>query len=68
MTFEVPAHTQPGTILMPDGKILWRDHEWHAFGNFTVSYEQAQFARAHGWGYRTGMFLEAEHADETSMA
>jgi hypothetical protein len=44
MTFEVPAHTQPGTILMPDGKILWRDHEWHAFGNFTVSYEQAQWS------------------------
>lgn len=48
MTFEVPAHAQPGAILTPDGKILWHDHERHAFGDFTVSYEQAQFARAHG--------------------
>ena len=68
MTFEVPATAKPGDILTPDGKILCRDHELHEFGYFSVSYEQAQIARSHGWGCRSGVFLEAEHSDEKSWA
>ena len=68
MTFEVPAIAKPGDILTPDGKILCRDGDLHEFGYFTVSYEQAQAARAYGWGCRAGVFLEAEHSDEWSWA
>jgi hypothetical protein len=68
MTFEIPATAKPGDILTPDGQILCRDGELHEFGYFTVSYEQAQAARAYGWGCRAGVFIEAEHTDEKSWA
>ena len=68
MTMDIPAEAKPGDILTPDGKILCRDGELHEFGYFAVSYEQAQAARAHGWGCRSGVFLEAEHSDEKSWA
>ena len=68
MTFEIPATAKPGDILTPDGQILCRDGELHEYGYFTVSYEQAQIARAHGWGCRAGVFLEADHTDEKSWA
>ena len=61
MTFKIPPTAKPGDILTPDGQILCRDGELHEFGDFTVSYEHAQIARAHGWGCRAGVFLEAEH-------
>jgi len=68
VTFEIPDSAKPGDILTPDGKILCHDHELHEFGYFTVTYEQAQAARAYGWGCRAGVFLEAEHTDEKSWA
>jgi hypothetical protein len=68
MASQVPATGKPGDILTPDGQILGRDGEPHEYGYFTVSYEQAQIARAHGWGCRAGVFLEAEHTDEKSWA
>ena len=68
MTIDIPDTAKPGDILTPDGKILCRDRELHEFGYFSVSYDQAQIARAHGWGCRTGVFLEAEHSDEKSWA
>jgi hypothetical protein len=68
MTIDIPDSAKPGDILTSDGKILCRDRELHEFGYFSVSYEQAQIARAHGWGCRTGVFLEAEHSDEKSWA
>ena len=68
MTMDIPADAKPGDILTPDGKILCRDGDLHEFGYFTVSYEQAQIARAHGWGCRSGVFLEGEHSDEWSWA
>lgn len=68
MTFEIPATAKPGDILTSDGQILCRDGELHEFGYFTVSYEQAQAARAYGWGCRAGVFLEAEHTGEKSWA
>ena len=51
-----------------DGKILCRDRELHEFGYISVSYEQAQIARQHGWRCRSGVFLEAGHSDEKSWA
>jgi hypothetical protein len=68
MTFEISATAKPGDILTDDGKILCRDRELHEFGYFSVTYEQAQIARQHGWGCRSGVFLEAEHSDEKSWA
>ena len=68
MTFEVPVTAKPGDILTSDGKLLCRDGDLHEFGYFAVSYEQAQVARAHGWGCRAGVFLEGEHSDEWSWA
>jgi hypothetical protein len=68
MTSEVPDSARPGDVLTPDGKILCRDRQLHAFGYFSVTYEQAQIARAYGWGCRAGVFLESEHSDEKSWA
>ena len=68
MTIDIPDSAKPGDILTPDGKILCRDRELHDYGYFSVSYDQAQVARAHGWGCRAGVFLEAEHSDEKSWA
>jgi hypothetical protein len=68
MTFEIPADAKPGDILTPDGQMLCRDGKLHEFGYFTVSYEQAQIARSHGWGCRAGIFVEGEHSDEWSWA
>ena len=68
MTTNIPDDAKPGDILTPEGHILCRDRELHVFGYFSVSYEQAQVARAHGWGCRSGLFLEAEHSDAASWA
>lgn len=65
---DIPADAKPGDILTPDGQILWRDGALHAFGYFSVTYAQAQVARAHGWGCRSGLVLEAEHSDARGWA
>lgn len=48
LTSTLPNDPNPGDIATPDGRIMWRDLELHAFGYFTVSYEQAQIARRYG--------------------
>ncbi len=66
MTSRLPEGAKPGDIVTPDGQILCRDLELHEFGYFTVTYEQAQVARKHGWGCRAGVVLDGEHSDEWS--
>jgi hypothetical protein len=66
MTSTLPNNPKPGDIATPDGRIMSRDLELHAFGYFTVSYEQAQIARQYGWGCRAGVVLDGEHDDEWS--
>ena len=66
MTSTLPEGAKPGDIVTADGKILCRDRELHEYGYFTVTYEQAQVARKHGWGCRAGVVLDGEHSDEWS--
>ena len=66
LTSTLPQGAKPGDIVTPDGKILCRDRELHEYGYFTVTYEQAQVARQHGWGCRSGVVLDGEHSDEWS--
>lgn len=68
MTSTQSDAARPGDIVTPDGKILCRDRELHEYGYFTVTYEQAQVARRHGWGCRAGVVLDGEHSDEWSWS